>query len=188
VEELMKYLGWILLIIVLVAGIILYNTKYVALQNSFKGQSAEMEMWMSKTEQAKRQSDLNATRQEMAPDVSLLLADVFPSTDSFNLTKWAKDTLSAVTNELRRTKGEIVVSVYTDDNDASLFTKAKYYDAWALSAAKAAVVTRFLQSVGVPAERMVLQAYGIPHANQATLPDLQTLSTRRLEITVHAGQ
>jgi flagellar motor protein MotB len=184
----MKYLGWILLIIALVIGVMLYGTKYVGLQNRLEQQAREAEMWMSKTEQAKHRSDLNATRQEMAPDVSLLLADVFPSIDSFNLTKWAKDTLSALTNELRRTKGEIVVSVYTDDNDAGLFTKAKYYDAWALSAAKAAVVTRFLQSVGIPAERMVLQAYGIPRASQATLPDLRPLSTRRLEITVQAGQ
>jgi flagellar motor protein MotB len=124
----------------------------------------------------------------MAPDISLLLADVFPGIDSFNLTKWAKDTLSAMTNELRRTKGQIVVSVYTDDKDAALFTKAKYYDAWALSAAKAAVVTRFLQGLGIPPERMVLQAFGIPRENQATLPDLRPLSTRRLEITVRAGQ
>jgi hypothetical protein len=49
-------------------------------------------------------------------------------------------------------------------------------------------VTRFLQSAGVPPERMVLQAYGIPRATGALLPDLQTLSTRRLEITVRAGQ
>jgi flagellar motor protein MotB len=184
----MKYLGWILLIIVLVIGVVFYGTKYVGLQNRLDQQTREAEMWMSQTEQAKHQSDLNVTRQEMAPDVSLLLADVFPSTDSFNLTKWAKDTLTALTNELRRTKGDIVVSVYTDDNDANLFTKAKYYDAWALSAAKAAVVTRFLQSAGVPPERMVLQAYGIPRATGALLPDLQTLSTRRLEITVRAGQ
>lgn len=184
----MKYLGWTLLIIVLVIGVVLYGTKYVGLQNRLEQQTRECNMWMAQTEQAKHQSDLNATRQEMAPDVSLLLADVFPSTDSFNLTKWAKDTLNALTNELRRTKGEIVVSVYTDDSDAGLFTKAKYYDAWALSAAKAAVVTRFLQSAGVPAERMVLQAYGIPRANEATLPDLAPLASRRLEITVRAGQ
>jgi flagellar motor protein MotB len=187
-EEPVKYLGWIVLIVVLVIGVVLYNTKYLALQNRFDQQAREAEMWMSKTEEAKRRSDLNLTRQQMAPDVSLLLADVFPNTDSFSLTKWAKDTLSAITNELRRTKGVIVVSVYTDDNDAGLMTKSRYFDAWALSAAKAAVVTRFLQSKGIPAERMVLQALGAPRETGATLPDLKPLSNRRLEITVRAAQ
>jgi flagellar motor protein MotB len=67
-------------------------------------------------------------------------------------------------------------------------TKSRYFDAWALSAAKAAVVTRFLQSKGIPAERMVLQALGAPRETGATLPDLKPLSNRRLEITVRAAQ
>ena len=184
----MKYLGWIVLIIVLVIGAILYNTKYLALQNQLESKSRELEMWLTKVEQVKQQSDLNVTRQQMAPEVSLLLADVFPGIDSFGLTKWAKDTLTAITNELRRTKGVIVVSVYTDDSDAGFMTKAKYFDSWALSAAKAAVVTRFLQSKGIPSERMVLQAYGKPRATGATLPDLRPLSDRRLEISVRAAQ
>jgi outer membrane protein OmpA-like peptidoglycan-associated protein len=182
----LKYLGWILLLVVLGAGIILYNTKYLALQNRLEQQVRETEMWMSKTEQAKHQSELNQTRQQMAPDVSLLLADVFPGVDSFNLTRLGQDTLAALATQLRPTKGSITVTVYTDDNDVSLATKLKYANAWALAAAKASVVTRYLQSKGIPAERMLLQAFGGEREQKATLPDLRPLSSRRLEIRVKA--
>ena len=193
----MKYLGWILFFLTAILGTILYvatigpgiylfTLKYESLQNRLEQQKKEIEMWMSKTEQAKHESELNETRQQMAPDVSLLLADVFPGVDSFNLTRLGQDTLAALATQLRPTKGSITVTVYTDDNDVSLTTKLKYANAWALAAAKAAVVTRYLQSKGIPAERLLLQAFGGEREQKATLPDLRPLSSRRLEIRVKA--
>lgn len=182
----MKYLGWVLFFIVLTAGIPLYLLRYLPLERRLAQQVRETEMWMNKTEQMKQRLMLDETRQRMAPHFSLLLADLFPGVDSFNLARFARDTLAALAKELRRTKGDIVISVFTDDNDVSLHTKLKYPDAVSYSAAKGAAVIRYLRSQGIAAERMVLQAYSTGQERSAALPDLRSLASRRIEISVRA--
>ena len=183
----MKYLGWILFLLVAAAGVILYSTKYQRLQNKLDQQVRETEMWMGKTEQMKHKLSLDETRQQMAPNVSLLLADLFPGVDSFNLTSFGRDTLAALAKELRRTQGDIILSVFTDDNDISLYTKLKYPDAVSYSAGKGAAVAKYLRGLGIPAERMILQAYSTGRERGAALPDLRTLASRRLEISVRTS-
>jgi outer membrane protein OmpA-like peptidoglycan-associated protein len=182
----MKFLGWILFLVVLGAGIVLYNTSYLPLRGRLDQQVRETEMWIGKTEQLRQQSVLEQTRQRMTPDVSLLLADVFPSMDSFGLTRLGRDTLMSLANELRRTRGRIVLSVFTDDSGAGLHTKARYPDAFSFAAAKGAVVARFLLGQGVPASRLVLLTQGVGAESRGALPDLKQLSSRRLEIAVRA--
>jgi outer membrane protein OmpA-like peptidoglycan-associated protein len=183
----LKYLGWILLLVVLTIGIILYSTKYQALQNRLDQQARETEMWIGKTEQMKRKAALGETRQRMAPDVSLLLADVFPGMDSFNLTRIGRDTLATLAKQLRFTQGQITVSVFTDDSSVSLPTKLKYPDAFSFAAAKGAAVVRYLAGQGVPSNRIALVAYGSGRERSPTIPDLRRISSRRLEISVLAG-
>jgi hypothetical protein len=185
----MKYLGWILLLAAIVGGVALYSMKYQPLLNKLDQQIRETEMWMSQTEQMKRKLSLDETRQKMAPDADFLLADLFPGVDSFNLTRFAKDTLATLANELRRTRGDITVSVFTDDADISLMTKLKYPDAFSYSAGKGAVVIKYLQGQGVAADRITLVAHNAGRDRGAALPDLKRLASRRLEISVRtAGQ
>ena len=184
----MKYLGWILLFITLIVGLVLYKTQYGALQDRYAQQAKEKEMWISKTEQLKRHADLNDTRQQMAPDVSLLLADMFTHVDSFSLTKYARDTLAALAVNLRRIKGEITITVFTDDSTTSLYTRVKYPDAFSYSAAKGAAIIRYLRTQGITADRLTLQAYGQGRPLSASLPDLRGLSSRRVELRIRATE
>jgi outer membrane protein OmpA-like peptidoglycan-associated protein len=180
----MKHLGWVLFAVLLVASVALYLFGYRPLQKRCQQQRREAEMWLAKTEQMKRKADLDETRQKMAPNVSLLLADVFPGMDSFSLSRFGRDTLAALAQGLRRTSGIITVAVYTDDQDINLYTKQNYPEAISFAAAKGAVAIRYLVNQGVPAERIILQAHGTGQARGATIPDLRAFSSRRLEITV----
>jgi len=182
----MKHLGWILLAVVVVAGTAVYLVRFRPLQKRLDDQTRETEMWIAKTEQLKRAAQLDATRQKLAPDVNFLLADLFPSLDSFGLTRYARDTLASLANEFRKVQGEIRITVFSDDSGANLYTKLKYPNAFAYSAAKGAAVTRFLESQGVPSNRMVVVAHGQGRERSTTIPDLKTFSRRRLEISVRA--
>lgn len=184
----MKYLGWIVLLLFIVAGVVWFKVKHEPLQGKLQQQVKETEMWIGKTEQMKRRLDLGETRQSMAPDASLLLADMFTHTDSFVLTKFARDTLSALANEMRMIKGEISVSIFSDDSATSLYTKVKYPDAFSYAAAKGTAIVRYLRTQGIPAERLVLLAYGTGRERGASLPDLRHIARRRVEIRVQTTE
>ena len=184
----MKYLGWILLLVVLAAGIVFYSTKYTPLQGKLDAQRRETEMWIRQTEEMKRKTSLDETRQRMAPEVSLLLEGIFPSPDSFVLTKYGRDTLSGLANQLRSTRGQITVSVFTDDSLITLYTKARYPDAFSYSAAKGVAVIRYLMSQGIPLQRLLLVAHATGAEREGGMPDVGGLSSRRVEIRVRTGQ
>jgi outer membrane protein OmpA-like peptidoglycan-associated protein len=182
-----KHLAWVILGAVVVAGAVLYMVQYRPLAGRLADRTRETEMWIAKIEQLKRDARLEETRQKLAPDVGFLLADVFPNQDSFGLTRYARDTLAALANEFRKSQGEIRITVFSDDSGTSLYTKLKYANALAYSAAKAAAVSRFLESQGIPSNRMVVVAYGQGRPRSATIPDLSTFAGRRLEISLRAA-
>jgi outer membrane protein OmpA-like peptidoglycan-associated protein len=184
----LKYLGWILFFVIAALGIVLYNTKYRSLQSRYDQQARENDMWINQTEQLKQKASMDQTRQNLAPEASLLLADVFTSPDSFDLSKFGRDTLGALATEIRSSSGQVTVSIFTDDSTINLYTKQKYPDVFAYSAARGAAVIRYLMSQGVPAERLLLVAHGTASTQEGGLPDLRPLAGRRLEIRVEAAR
>ncbi|MEO0108753.1 MAG: hypothetical protein ABIK62_06240 [candidate division WOR-3 bacterium] len=183
--KVVRYLGWILLLVLGALGIVFYNTSYLSLRNRLAQQVRETEMWMSKTDEMKRRIRLDETRQQMAPDFSLPLIDLFAGPDSFSLTRFGRDTLAAVANELRRSQGKVTVTVYADDAGASLYTRARFVNSYAFAAAKGAAVIQSLLASGVKRGRIALVVSGA----DATEPveGLSGLMRSRVEIRVDAG-
>jgi len=165
-------LGWILFFVVAAAGIVLYNTKYTALQNRYDQLARENEMWINQAEEMKHKQALDVTRQSLARTsaccwpTSLLTTTASISPSSAGIL-WRAD--EPVAGNSRPDPG---FGLYRRQHDQSLH-QSEVSRRLRISAAKGAAIMHFLMAQGISADRLTLIAHASGSQQEGGLPALQ---------------
>lgn len=176
----MKILGWILFLIAIAIGLVIYNLKYLPMQDEFARSVNENLMWQAQVKELENR--LNQTSEYLTPVFTQVYQwdDLFENTHSLNLTEPAKVILREIISKLQETRGDIIIAGHSDNQVVS----DKYPTDRQISFAKAVAVADYLQSWGISKERLVCIGYGSarPIDNNDT-PEARS-KNRRIEIIV----
>lgn len=176
----MKSIAWILLLLVIGIGLVLYNSKYLPLQDEHFKLTNENLMWQAQVKEL--ENKLNQTSETLTPVFSQTYQwdDLFENINSVNLTEPAKLMLREIVSKLQETRGDIIIAGHSDNQVVS----DKYPNDRQFSFAKAVAVADYLQSWGISKDRLVCIGYGSsrPVDNNNT-PEARS-KNRRIEIIV----
>ena len=161
----MKYLGWVLLLALLILGVVFFFQKHLPLRNKNTELRRENKMWQNEMETLKGGAPVKTyepaeTEIVKSKPITLLQDDLFESYENFNLTKKGKESLRVLASELKRKKGEIWVMGHTDNVKIGPSLQTVYPTNLELSTLRAAAVVRFLISCGISHKRLVAMGYG----------------------------
>ncbi len=188
----MRYLGWIIALLIAVAGVAGYFILYAPLERGYKEQEAEIKMWTTKVAALEG----NPIDTSVRPDTTLSNPDTTPvkvdgglvgsiSGDLLfiqsgaELTASGKAELDKLLPALRASAGEVLIMAHWDNVRMS---SDRYPTNWELTSAQAASVARYLLAQGVDSKRLVPCGLSAarPLASNST-PEGRT-KNRRVEI------
>ena len=180
----MRSFAWIFLLLVIGIGLVIYNFKYLPLQDEYFKLTNENLMWQAQVKEL--ETKLNQTTEKLIPVFSqvYLWDDLFETTTSFNLTEPAKLMLKEIVSKLQETRGDIIVAGHSDNQLVPDELKYKYPTDRELSFAKATAVAVYLQSWGISKVRIVCIGYGATRPiDTSDTPEARS-KNRRIEIIV----
>lgn len=184
-KDFASWLGWVLMLVVLGAGLAFYNLAYVPQQQRAARQQQEIRMWMNEVQTlAGRLKELE-TQPEVPFFTAFTFDELFTGTESFTLTRAGEVALQQCVVKLRETKGTIEVTGHTDSGPVPEGLREKYPTNWEYGAAKAAAVVKSLVGWGVEQDRFIVRSGGStrPRDDNSTAAGRQR--NRRVEIVVH---
>jgi flagellar motor protein MotB len=180
----MKSFAWILLLLVIGIGLVIYNFKYLPLQDEYFKITNENLMWQAQVKEL--ENKLNETSGNLIPIFSqtYLWNDLFESTNSLDLTEPAKSMLKEIVTKLQETSGDIIIAGHSDNQPVADELKYKYPTDRQFSFAKAIAVASYLQSWGINNQRLVCIGYGATRpVDTSDTPEARS-KNRRIEIIV----
>jgi outer membrane protein OmpA-like peptidoglycan-associated protein len=189
----MKSLGWIFCLIVIGLGLVIYNLKYLPLQEEHNRLVNENLMWQTQVKDL--QSKLNGVDSGLQPSFSqtFLWDDLFAelgdaefgsAPSGFTLTEPAQLILKEIIPDLQATTNEIIVAGHSDNQPILPELKKTFATDRELSYAKAMVIVNTLQSWGIKKERLVCIGYGdTKPVDSSNTPEARS-KNRRIEIIV----
>jgi flagellar motor protein MotB len=161
----MRYLGWIIALLIAVAGVAGYFIFYKPLERGYKEQEAEINMWTAKVAALEG----NPIDTSVHPDTTLSNPDTTPvkvdarligtvSSDLLfvqsgaELTASGKAEIDKLLPALRSSTDEVLVMAHWDNVRLS---SDRYPTNWELTSAQAASVARYLLAQGIDSKRLV---------------------------------
>ena len=180
----MKTLGWIFCLLVIGLGLVIYNLRYLPLQEEHNRITNENLMWQTQVKDL--QSKLNGVDSGLQPSFSQTFSwDVlFSEPTGFTLTEPAQLILKEIIPDLQATTNEIIVAGHSDNQPILPELKKTFTTDRELSFAKAMVIVNTLQSWGIKKERLVCIGYGdIKPVDSSDTPESRG-KNRRIEIIV----
>ncbi len=180
----MKFFGWLLFLIAVGVGLLLYNLRYLPLVDEHTRLVNENLMWQTQVKEL--QNKLNSTGASQQPLFSqtFLWDDLFPEPTSFTLTEPAQLMLKEIIPSLQETSDEIIVAGHSDNQPVLPELKKSYTTDRELSFAKAMAVVNFLQSWGIKRERLTCIGYGATKPVDSNNIQESQIKNRRIEIIV----
>jgi len=178
----MKSLGWILFLVLIAIGLLIYNIRYLPLQDENTRLTNENLMWQNQVKEL--QDKLNSTVLEPLYTQTLLWDDLFSEPTSFTLTEPAQLIIKEIIPKLNETNHEIIVAGYVDNQSVPYELIKTYPTDRELSFAKAMVVVNFLQSWGISKDRLTCIGYGATNPVDTTNTPEGKSKNRRIEILV----
>lgn len=180
----MKILGWICCLLVIGLGLVIYNIKYIPLQEEHDRLANENLMWQSQIKDL--QNKLNGVSSSLQPTYSqtFLWDDLFTEPTSFTLTEPSQLILKEIIPNLQATSNEIIVAGHSDNSPIIPELKKNYPTDRELSFAKAMAVVNLLESWGIAKDRITVIGYGSSKPiDSSTTPEARS-KNRRIEILV----
>jgi flagellar motor protein MotB len=178
----MKLLGWILFLVIIAIGLLIYNIRYLPMQDENTRLTNENLMWQNQVKEL--EDKLNSTVLEPLYTQTLLWDDLFSEPASFTLTEPAQLILKDMIPKLNETNNEIIVAGYADNQSVPYELIKTYPTDRELSYAKAMVVVNFLQSWGISKDRLICIGYGATKPVDTTNTPEGKSKNRRIEIIV----
>ena len=168
----MRYLGWILALLLAAAGGAGYFIFYAPLERSYAQQAEEIKMWTAKVAALEQGRPINVTpvSDTAAPDTALIQArefdygsllvtipldDLFSSAKSNEIASKGKGELDKLLPTLKTTQGDVVIMVHDDDVRVGSSLRDKYPTNWEYTANRAAIIARYLLGRGIDYKRLV---------------------------------
>ena len=178
----MKLLGWILFLVIIAIGLLIYNVRYLPLQDENTRLTNENLMWQNQVKELEDKS--NSTVLEPLYTQTFLWDDLFSEPTSFTLTEPAQLILKDMIPKLNETNNEIMVAGFSDSQTVPYELVKTYPTDRELSYAKAMVVVNFLQSWGISKDRLTCIGYGATKPVDTTNTPEGKSKNRRIEIIV----
>uniref|UniRef100_A0A7C6A988 OmpA family protein n=1 Tax=candidate division WOR-3 bacterium TaxID=2052148 RepID=A0A7C6A988_UNCW3 len=150
----MKYLSWLIALVFIGIFVLFYNFKYLPTLAELVKQTDENIMWQTQIQ------ELKATQKPFVYKIVYSFDELFGSPTSLSLSPKGESTLKAIIPELEAQAGDIWVCGHTADTPIPPSLIKKYPTNWELSTARAVVVLRYLEKLGIKSERLVALGYG----------------------------
>lgn len=170
----MRYLGWILALLLAAAGVAAYFIFYAPLEKGYKQQQGEIAMWTEKVAALEQGhtyvlSDTGDTSPADTGTVEItgqefeygkLLATVpldrmFSSEKSTAISANGKAEIEKLLAMLKTTDGDVVIMVHEDNVRVGQSLRDRYPTNWEYTANRAAVIARYLLERGIDYKRLV---------------------------------
>lgn len=174
----MKYLGWLIALVFIGIFVLFYNFKYLPTVAELIKQTDENIMWQTQIQELKN------TQKPFIYKTILNFDELFSSPNSFNLSPKGESALKAIIPELQALTGEIQVCGHTANTPVPSSLIQKYPTNWEFSTARALVVLRYLEKLGIKSERLVALGYGQNHPVTNDTTEEGRKRNRRIEIIV----
>jgi len=180
----MKILGWICCLLVIGLGLVIYNLKYIPLQEEHDRLANENLMWQTQIKDL--QNKLSGTESGLQPKYSqvFLWDDLFSEPASFTLTEPSQMILKEIMPNLQSSTNEIVIAGHSDNSPILPDLKKTYPTERELSFAKAMAVATILEAWGINKDRITVIGYGSAKpVDSSNTPEARS-KNRRIEIIV----
>jgi len=167
----MRYLGWIIALLLVAAGVAAYFIFYAPLERGYAEQEAEIRMWTAKVAamQEGRPIDTSSADTALTDTASIrpqefiygsLLAtipsdDLFSSSKPGELSAKGKGELDKLLPVLKTSRGDVAIMVHTDNVRVGSSLRDRYPTNWELTALRAAAIARYLLERGIDYKRLV---------------------------------
>ncbi|MDH5683730.1 MAG: OmpA family protein [candidate division WOR-3 bacterium] len=176
----MKFLGWIIALIFIAIFILFYNFKYLPVETERIKQTDENRMWQTQIQELKKAKEQVAFKKVFTFD------ELFPGPTSFSLMPKSETALRAIVPELQKLSGAILICGHTDNTTVISSLRNKYPTNWEYSTAKAIVVLKYLESLGIKSERLVATGYADTRPIEDNKTKAGRQKNRRVEIIVRS--
>jgi len=167
----MRYLGWIIALLLVAAGVAAYFIFYAPLERGYAEQEAEIRMWTDKVAamQEGRPIDTSSADTALTDTASIrpqeftygnLIAtipsdDLFSSSKPGELSAKGKGELDKLLPVLKTSRGDVAIMVHTDNVRVGSSLRDRYPTNWELTALRAAAIARYLLERGIDYKRLV---------------------------------
>jgi flagellar motor protein MotB len=180
----MKILGWIAFLVLIAIGLVIYNVKYIPLQNDRIRVTNENKMWQTQVKELQERINKADSSQAFLYTQSYLWDDLFSDGASLNLAEAGQVMLKEIVPKLQETTAEIIIAGHCDQQALLPELKKSYASERELSFAKAMAVLNFLKSWGINEERLVCIGYGTSRPLAGLDSQEQRTKNRRIEIYI----
>lgn len=167
----MRYVGWIIALVLAAAGAAGYFIFYAPLARGYAEQEGEIRMWTAKVAALQEGRPIDTSSADTAvTDTGLtrpqefiygsLLASI-PSDDFFSSSKpgelsaKGKAELEKLLPTLETSQGDVVIMVHSDNVRVGSSLRDRYPTNWELTARRAAAAARYLLDRGIDYKRLV---------------------------------
>jgi chemotaxis protein MotB len=168
----MRYLGWILALLLAAAGVAGYFIFYAPLARGYAEQAEEIKMWTQKVAALEQGRPINVTPPSdtttpdtgsiQAPEfdygnllVTIPLDEIFSSAKSNEIASGGKGELDKLLPTLKTTQGDVIIMVHDDDVRVGSSLRDRYPTNWEYTANRAAIIARYLLGRGIDYKRLV---------------------------------
>jgi flagellar motor protein MotB len=155
-----NYLGWILFLVVAGWFLLFYNMSYLPRAERIMRQQQEIAMWTGQVEELTDSLKRVVASWDTVAQASFTWDELFGGADNLQLAKDGEAALRAYVPSLTATAGTIYVAGHTDNQPVPARVRDRYPSNFDLGAAHAGAVARFLVSVAVPVQRIVVIGAG----------------------------
>jgi flagellar motor protein MotB len=156
----LSFSGWLLLLLAVAAGLVLYNFRFLPLERQVADQQRETRMW---TQEVQGLHDSLAKLQ--APDETMYFKtftdeELFSRPGGLELSEAGRQALQDCITDLQALSGIVEVTGHTDNGPVPVELADRLPTNWEYGAAKAATVVQALAGWGIPARRLMLRSAG----------------------------
>lgn len=169
----MRYLGWIIALVLAAAGVAGYFIFYAPLARGYAEQETEIRMWTAKVaalQQGRPVDTMSVSDSTLALDTASTrpqgftygsLIGTIPSDDLFSSSKpgelsaKGKGELDKLLPTLKTSQGDVVIMVHSDNVRVGSSLRDRYPTNWELTARRAAAAARYLLDRGIDYRRLV---------------------------------
>ncbi len=179
-----SFIGWVLFLLAVAGGLILYNAWYVPQARRLAQQQSEIGMWLGLTDSLRKQLDQAEVKPETAFFAVFTFDELFNGPESFKVTKQGEAALQVCVPELQKLKGLIEVTGHTDNSPVPERLQLRFSGNWDYGGAKAAQVLKTLEGWGIVSNRLVLRSFGETRPRDDNSTPEGMARNRRVEILV----
>ena len=178
------WLGWLLMLVVVGAGLLFYNLVHVPQRDRMLKQQQEIRMWTGEIQTLSARVKQLEAQPEVPYFTVFTFDELFSGPESFAVSRLGENVLQQCVAKLREVKGTIEVTGHTDNKPVPEALKGRFDSNWELGAAKASAVVKALVAWGIAPERFVVRSCGStrPRDDNATPEGRQR--NGRIEIVV----